>query len=398
MLRASGAAVLLLGLVSAEDMDDLWLPTSKGSHEYSCGNCFKTVGGRASTLCNTGMHWTGGDDPFYYTDYEPSTVAGNPTTTMYDPITGASQVDVSRFPPAKDGTPSQAAPARGMTVARIKEMVGEDWPYMNCKNYLMRYKTGFLGAVAGSGAACVRAPTKAAILQADADVLLHYQKFGTSNNQAWGYPSSYAAPGKAPPNVELFGTGWGGDVPQNWCRSYMMDMLCHVAFPQVLGSVENNETGRAQYMHGRIRAVDQDSCENVMSACLRRQPPDSEPEDETAGDFTPYEMRVPTAGAFRVQLVSPDTAKYNLPAENMSMEVLKFCKLWKGGYGLARAGTGVASEEGQYPAQFPVATYDPTLKRENNYWDHATWDASSSTTASLLLVIATTIAATLGGY
>lgn len=407
MLRTSAAGALLLGLVSAEDKNDLWLPDfSPNAQETSCGNCFKTVGVRAKTLCNTGMHWTGGADPYYYTDYQKLAGGDEHKMYQYNPASGQDEavVDVRRFVNRSGGAPAKAAPARGLTVEKIREIVGEtEWYHMNCKNYLSRYKTGYMNAPAGSGAACVRDMSKEAILQADRDVLQHYRDFATSTGNRWGYPSSYASPGKIPENVQQFGTGWGGDIPQNWCGSYMMDMLCHVAFPQVLGHVFNNETDGNQYFFGRIRAVDQDSCENVFSACFRRQPPD----DET-GDFTPYEMRVSTAGAFRKRLMAPDLyfhedfpknqttypVTYDMPPENMSMEVTKWCQLWKGGYGLARAGTGVASEFGFHPAGNPVVTYTPTqLQKDkiNNEWDHATWEASSSTTASLLLVIATSI-------
>jgi len=412
MLRTSAAAALLLGFVSAEDKSDPWLPDfSPNAQETSCGNCFKTVGARSKTLCNTGMTWTGGEDPFYYTDYpklDHHTSPGLQEYIMYTTNAAGqyeAQVDVRRFLNHSSGAPAGPAPARGLTVNKIREIVGEtEWYHMNCKNYLSRYKTGYMNAPAGSGAACVRNMSREAILQADKDVLYHYREFATSTGNRWGYPSSYASPGKTPENVQQFGTGWGGDIPQNWCGSYMMDMLCHVAFPQVLGHVFDNETDGNQYFFGRIRAVDQDSCENVMSACFRRQPPD----DETGGDFTPPEMRVSTVGAFRKRLVAPELwvhedfpknstlypVEYNMPPENMSMEVTKWCELWKGGYGLARAGTGVSSEFGFHPATTSVVTWSATqLEKDkiNNEWDHATWDASSSTTASLLLVIATSL-------
>ncbi|KAJ9449603.1 hypothetical protein DIPPA_07085 [Diplonema papillatum] len=233
-----------------------------------------------------------------------------------------------------------------MTVTEMRNAVTAttSWDLMFCGSYLSQYKDGDLPTPA-EGAACVEEPTAAAILKADSAARQLYNSFGTSN----GYPSSWAI-SKGEPMPEEFvrwGTGGKGDVPSNWCSSYMKYMLCSVAFPQIAMTAAERDAeklradgaGENPNTQGKLRPVELDSCTDVFDSCNRREPTD----DETDSTFIHPALRNAVAAALEGE-----------DAENAAENDF-FCKLWWKGYGLAAAGPAIAdTDEGT--VQFEAAS------------------------------------------
>jgi len=219
----------------------------------------------------------------------------------------------------------------------------------------------------GTGAACVRAKTVDAIVEADREVYAEYLKYGSSGRDAPGgggheggpegvpngYASSYAIVSGTPVwQQRKWGTGHvsgSADLPANWCRSQMKQMLCHVAFPQVrqhTAFAANSNQAQTDRAYGRVRSVDYDTCKSVMQVCARRQPSGN----ETGSDFMAPEFSS-TLGMF---IQRNDTA--NIKGEK-ELQVDRVCDFWRIGLGLAKAGTGVGEQkvDGDM-AQFGSAT------------------------------------------
>eukprot|EP01065_Artemidia_motanka_P004429 TRINITY_DN120_c5_g1_i1.p1 TRINITY_DN120_c5_g1~~TRINITY_DN120_c5_g1_i1.p1 ORF type:complete len:407 (+),score=135.86 TRINITY_DN120_c5_g1_i1:84-1223(+) len=371
-MRAAACAALALAMgTRAEDSGAPSRPSGASANEYGCGNCFKAVNG-VNAICNTNV----------------DTGIGNGDWQVKP---GQSQVST--------GTGFVEVQARGLTVSRIKEITGDAWDGMFCRSYLSKYKTGTSGAEAGSGAACVRAPTKQAILNADRDAKMHHRKFATSSGMAWGYPSSYGlVGGNASDEVMNFGTGRGGDAPANWCGSFMRDMLCHVAFPQVLGTVNNSESGVTKLFEGRLRVVDGDSCDSLMEVCVRRQPPS----DETSNDFIPPELDNVHAAVFDTVLANNAALTTAQGKLGKQMKIDAWCELWRSGWGLSRAGTGVGGARGCYKAAGQTSSSGTACIGDGttivswatgqggveNEWAHAEFEAAPAQALSLFLAAA----------
>eukprot|EP01064_Diplonema_japonicum_P021437 TRINITY_DN30984_c0_g1_i1.p1 TRINITY_DN30984_c0_g1~~TRINITY_DN30984_c0_g1_i1.p1 ORF type:complete len:315 (+),score=84.47 TRINITY_DN30984_c0_g1_i1:48-992(+) len=275
------------------------IAAAAGQEYRSCGNC--RVGGEFDGRCNTG--------PVDLVPFNTSTAAG------------------------LDGNGTSSAEA--VTVAEMKSTVGTAWNTMFCGTYLDRYRDGFRSA-AGEGAACVRAFDRATILATDKDAKDTFNKFGTTN----GYKSSFAVSKGSPDpaGLDLYGTDGTGDVPANWCGVYMREMLCAIAFPQIsmnktvlaarrsagsFNALSENVDGVLTHY---IRPVDQDSCETLFDVCNRREPET----DEKKTEFIPQEQQ-----GFRARfLLNGNTGR--------KLESDAWCGMWKDGFGLASAGTGIA--------------------------------------------------------
>lgn len=209
---------------------------------------------------------------------------------------------------------------------------------------------------AGTGAACVRAKTVDAIIEADREVYAEWLKYGSSGKDAAGgegheggpegvpngYASGYAI-NSGPPNWQYrkWGTGYysGSDLPANWCKSQMKQMLCHIAFPQVKqisASADNNVLTDTDRALGMVRSVDYSSCKSIMQTCVRRQPSGN----ETNSDYIAPEF-ASTLGQF---LMRNDTADIKGDKE---LQCDRPCDFWRIGLGIAKAGTGVGHNENE---------------------------------------------------
>eukprot|EP01062_Namystynia_karyoxenos_P029679 TRINITY_DN2226_c0_g1_i4.p1 TRINITY_DN2226_c0_g1~~TRINITY_DN2226_c0_g1_i4.p1 ORF type:complete len:454 (+),score=130.76 TRINITY_DN2226_c0_g1_i4:111-1364(+) len=222
----------------------------------------------------------------------------------------------------------------------------------------------------GTGAACVRAKTVAAVRQADAEARQEYIKWGSSGVDAImggeagpdgtpnGYASAYAvAKGDHTWQTKKWGTGHdGADVPSNWCGVYMKKLFCHVAFPQVSSwndtntnchpstsqncGANNNVETDTDLAVGRVRPADWGDCKALHEVCARRQPEDGV---ETNSGFRPKEAK----NTFADWL-----ARTENPTMTGELKAGRICDYWRLGFGLAKAGTGVATERTYDTARF----------------------------------------------
>eukprot|EP01061_Rhynchopus_euleeides_P041720 TRINITY_DN72961_c0_g1_i1.p2 TRINITY_DN72961_c0_g1~~TRINITY_DN72961_c0_g1_i1.p2 ORF type:complete len:346 (+),score=130.14 TRINITY_DN72961_c0_g1_i1:49-1086(+) len=284
--------------------------TEEARSQWSCGNCQYTtnIDGTNYRRCNTG----GDKDKFPFSAYQQN---------VEGVVVPAALLEAH-------GTSTASATLVSNMKTLVEARTPNMWGTLFCASYLDMYK--YEGDTT-TGAACVRALSAEAIIETDNEAREAYNMFGTEN----GYPSSYAvANGDSPTAKETkYGTDGEGDVPSNWCGTYMRYLVCHAAFPQVLKTATNitdsqAASGGVDEARGTLRAIDGGSCSDMFSSCNRREPTSAEVKSS-------YVM--PIVDNFRALTIEGSRGALERELDNPA-----FCEAWQKGYGLTQGGFGVS--------------------------------------------------------